>query len=533
MTVTVLPEVMQDMTESAYRQQVYIVAETQMHTAPWLFDDEGWDKSRLKAAIELVCTGAVTPTADGWTVQGSDRSTVYAIPRATMQCSCKAAQHARKSQVCKHRVAVELLTRVQQAYPETPALHACTGAPSSGSQGRASAPDNDALGNGFPVDDETLPLPLPPVTVDERLAERPKAPQEDRISTPSNRGEAISTELVAALHAREGSPRQRATLGESTSLPLGQTDSAPGIDNALQLQKKYGGITPEPNRVSPQAGAFSSGESVPSIVLPMQAIPEDRMTEDAEAYIPEPDDAPVAVEDAPVPTRALPGPVLLPSLDAQSLKRSMQEWSAQRQVIRSFLQQELKEGVDFYRLQVRGKDANPTLSKAGAEKFLGLFQLQASFAPDLLTWEMLGKPTDHVIYICTLRTRSGEIVGEGRGSRSLKKDSGDTNKAIKMSEKSALIDAVLRTGALSEVYTQDVEDLQEEPAPATPAKPTSQETVSSTAQALRQRIWTLVKQAAPHATTREDVEHYVQRTTGYALHPDRYGDIIRALEARP
>ena len=263
----------------------------------------------------------------------------------------------------------------------------------------------------------------------------------------------------------------------------------------------------------------------------------------SDAYIPEPADdervstavvePPVATLERPTPEPArvtaavAAGRALLPSLDAEGLTRSMHEWSAQRQVIRRFLQQELKEGIDFYRLQVRGKDANPSLSKAGAEKFLGLFQLQASFAPDLLTWEMLGKPTDHVIYICTLRTRSGEIVGEGRGSRSLKKDSGDTNKAIKMSEKSALIDAVLRTGALSEVYTQDAEDLQEEPAKATtPAKTTSQD--------LRSRIWELVKTLAPQVTTREDVEEFVRHTTGMILHPDNYQGILAKLreEAR-
>ena len=95
----------------------------------------------------------------------------------------------------------------------------------------------------------------------------------------------------------------------------------------------------------------------------------------------------------PVPTRPLPGPALLPSLDAETLTAldAGMECPAQGHVER-FLQQELKEGIDFYRLQIRGKDAKPTLSKAGAEKFLGLFQLQASFMPDIGTWEMLGKP---------------------------------------------------------------------------------------------------------------------------------------------
>ena len=79
MTVAIIPDVMQDMAEQTYRQQVYIVAETQMHLAPWLFDDEGWDKSRLKAAIEIVCAGKVTESPKGWSVAGS--KTPYFIYR--------------------------------------------------------------------------------------------------------------------------------------------------------------------------------------------------------------------------------------------------------------------------------------------------------------------------------------------------------------------------------------------------------------------------------------------------------------------
>ena len=137
---------------------------------------------------------------------------------------------------------------------------------------------------------------------------------------------------------------------------------------------------------------------------------------------------------------------------------------------------------------------------------------------------MLGKPTDHLLYICTLMTRQGEVVGEGRGSRCLKQDGGDTNKALKMSQKSALIDAVLRVGALSEVFTQDLQDDEEavQPQVTPPAKPTSQD--------LRQRIWSRVQTLAPEARTREAVAAWVQQKTGYALHPDFYQDILPALE---
>ena len=143
---------------------------------------------------------------------------------------------------------------------------------------------------------------------------------------------------------------------------------------------------------------------------------------------------------------------------------------------------------------------------------------------------MLGKPIDLVSYVCTLMTRNGEVVGEGRGARSLKKDGGDANKAIKMAEKSALIDAVLRTGALSEVYTQDVEDLQEEPAKAAPVKPNPLHPSAE----LRQRIWAKVQALAPDARTREAVEAFITERTGMALHPDLYGAILaRLTEERP
>ena len=148
--------------------------------------------------------------------------------------------------------------------------------------------------------------------------------------------------------------------------------------------------------------------------------------------------------------------------------------------------------------------------------------------PDIGTWEMLGKPIDVVFYVCTLMTRNGEVVGEGRGARSLKKDGGDANKAIKMSEKSALIDAVLRTGALSEVYTQDIEDLQDEPAKSAPAKPNPLHPAAE----LRQRIWTQVQALAPDARTREAVEAFIKERTGMDLHPDLYSAILARLEDR-
>ena len=153
------------------------------------------------------------------------------------------------------------------------------------------------------------------------------------------------------------------------------------------------------------------------------------------------------------------------------LEAALQVWTTERAVVQRFLKQELKANIDYYTLRIGGKDSKPSLSKAGAEKVMGWLKLQASFTPDTGTWEMLGRPTDLVCFVCTLRTRSGDIVGEGRGARSLKKDGGDVNKSIKMAEKSANVSAILRTGALSDIFTYDLEDMQEEPAKAVKPNP--------------------------------------------------------------
>jgi hypothetical protein len=244
------------------------------------------------------------------------------------------------------------------------------------------------------------------------------------------------------------------------------------------------------------------------------------MTEDPDAYIPEPDDAPVAVLEPPAPApRPLPAPVVLPSLDARTLEQSMQAWSAQRQVVKRFLQQELVEGVDFYTLRIKGRETKPALSKAGSEKFMALFQLHAVFDQDTATWTMLGQPQGTLCYRCQLYTRSGELVGEGRGARTIQQDGGDINKAVKMVSKSAMVDAILRTGALSDVFTQD------EPEAHDPvARPASA--------ALRSQIWAIVKARAPQAvSSREAIEAWIKETTGYPLHPDHYAAIVQALDA--
>jgi len=132
-----------------------------------------------------------------------------------------------------------------------------------------------------------------------------------------------------------------------------------------------------------------------------------------------------------------------------------------------------------------------TLCKPGSEKICGLLQLRPRFKRDVDAWEMLGGEAGLVTLVCELVTPSSVVVAEGRGARHRDQDFGDVNKCLKMAQKSAQTDAVLRCAGLSEIFTQDLEDMpafmrdadpdapapfeaprrQTDPTPAAPAAP--------------------------------------------------------------
>ena len=408
--VAATPSVVQDLMETEQERTFWEVV--RHHERPPFFDTKEGIGNRLARAARVVTDDRLTPNSDGsYTVEGSPGHTY----RVREHCSCPDSTYRKERGPCYHEIAVVLYVEWQRRLRPVPPVNLGTLR-----AGTAPLPDDDMLGNGYPVDDETLPLPLSPVTIDERLA------------------------------------------------------------------------------------------AVPAKEVPMPA----------DAYIPEPepDDGRVAVLEPPAPTTALRPRT--PQVD--DLEAALQVWTTERAVVQRFLKQELKANVDYYTLRIGGKDSKPSLSKAGAEKVMGWLKIQASFTPDTGTWEMLGRPQDLVCYVCTLRTRSGEIVGEGRGARSLKKDGGDVNKAIKMAEKSACVSAVLRTGALSDVFTQDLEDTNPEPEKA--AKPVGQ------SQDLRQRIWAQVQKMDGTVRTREQVEAFIKERTGMDLHPDYYEAIYNRLQ---
>lgn len=152
---------------------------------------------------------------------------------------------------------------------------------------------------------------------------------------------------------------------------------------------------------------------------------------------------------------------------ASELRKQMTRDKGIREVINEFITASLVKDIDFGAIKGKSKtgasfEGKPTLLKPGAEKICGLFKIRPTFRKDTDTWEMLGSKPGTVAYICELVNTSGIIVGEGRGTATAEAGDYGINKAVKIGEKRAQIDAVLRTGALSDFFTQDMEDAPKE-----------------------------------------------------------------------
>lgn len=117
----------------------------------------------------------------------------------------------------------------------------------------------------------------------------------------------------------------------------------------------------------------------------------------------------------------------------------------------------LVDGTDYG--EIKGKNS---LWKAGAEKICGMLGLQVHW-PDLQEEIARLRYGDSEIVFLTCELLRGHVVAaQGAGARGVNKDGGDWNKAIKMAKKSAMIDAVLNVAGLSEVFTQDLEDMEKD-----------------------------------------------------------------------
>lgn len=151
-------------------------------------------------------------------------------------------------------------------------------------------------------------------------------------------------------------------------------------------------------------------------------------------------------------------------LDAapEEFRKALARRKENRKALVEWIREALVDGVDFGAVPLRrGGFSKPSLRKPGAEKICGMLNVVPRF-PTLSQYEQLamqGVAFEQIILRCELIGPDGQVVAEGIGARSVAQDFGDLNKAFKMAEKSAHIDATLRMAGLSEIFTQDLEDM--------------------------------------------------------------------------
>jgi hypothetical protein len=177
-------------------------------------------------------------------------------------------------------------------------------------------------------------------------------------------------------------------------------------------------------------------------------------------------------------------PALMPSapLDwpVERFTQALDRREVNRKALLKWIKGNLQAGIDFGQIHVTGRDkcrlagegrahecvdprhwSKPSLWKPGAEKICGMLGLIPRF-PNLSEYEKatLRREEIRVIILkCELHTANGFVAAEGTGARRIDQDWGDINKSLKMAAKSAHIDSTLRVAGLSELFTQDIEDM--------------------------------------------------------------------------
>ena len=124
----------------------------------------------------------------------------------------------------------------------------------------------------------------------------------------------------------------------------------------------------------------------------------------------------------------------------------------------------LKQEIDFGKIPGCGK---PSLLKPGAEKITMLLGLKTKF--EIVNQQQDIEKGFFRYQVKAILIKNDEVITEGFGSANTKeskwansKKSAFTldNTVLKMAKKRALVDAVLLVASLSEVFTQDIEDIE-------------------------------------------------------------------------
>lgn len=155
---------------------------------------------------------------------------------------------------------------------------------------------------------------------------------------------------------------------------------------------------------------------------------------------------------------------VIDTMNLQAVQQTMQKISAFQSVVKNTL----KDGHDYG--TIPGTGSKPTLLKPGAEKILMLIGLTSEY-------EIVTKVEDYEtgFFAYTIRChilRQGLKITEGLGhanTREKRYVSGKqqdaytlANTVLKMAKKRSQVDAALTVAALSEIFTQDVEDFTDD-----------------------------------------------------------------------
>lgn len=216
-------------------------------------------------------------------------------------------------------------------------------------------------------------------------------------------------------------------------------------------------------------------------------------------------------------------------LPVATFKEGLDRRRENRRHLMEWIRDALVEGTDFGPIHIVGKSkcpngnhctikahfSKPVMFKPGAEKICGMLGVTVAF-PTLSEYEaaaIKGVAIKTVILRCQLISGAGMVVAEGVGCRALDQDYGDMNKSLKMAEKSAHIDATLRMAGLSELFTQDLDQMAQDaakdapdptPAPAAP------------------RPKTTTKDVLPKEATPEQFARFIKALEPVALHAAAY-----------
>lgn len=137
-------------------------------------------------------------------------------------------------------------------------------------------------------------------------------------------------------------------------------------------------------------------------------------------------------------------------------------------IISGFIDRNLKEGVDYGRTKGKRQDGSTYytgkyLFKPGAEKITIALGLRPRFKADHVSRDMAGNPPGLIAYICYLvSTSTDKVVATGRGAATVAEQRGSVNSAVKVAEKRAHMDAVLRLAGLSEHFKAEEDQATDE-----------------------------------------------------------------------